>query len=411
MKKRNLLMFLSFLSLPFLVNAEIKDVELVNQLNTEIRMTDGTNLVVAEKDNFYYINGYIDNNSTTYGFLTIDQEGNQLLKYICGTTGCKSDLNYAYSIITSSNQTYIRLIDMTTGEEVKRVATDLALSELFINDEGLVGKVTTYVQGTGYTTSYYLYSEDLSSYTLVDSSYAYDKTFSLDSGVILDETTTKFAETLINEHGYTEDSFNLGYFIKHNNQYYTVVLNEGNIASLAYTDEEVSEIKFLPLENYTYFDYLFATDTGLVAFTNDGTACPTSSITKPSSYGCGSNLIMHIYKDVYNVNIKETTNGKVTITSSEVAIGNEVTYTITPDKGYVLSELIITDEQGNKISTTNQTFSMPSSNVTIEAKFIEEKTSNPETKDYLIMLLALLFLAIEIIIIVLLNKDNSKYEV
>ena len=59
--------------------------------------------------------------------------------------------------------------------------------------------------------------------------------------------------------------------------------------------------------------------------------------------------------------------------------GDTVTVTVTPDEGYVLASLTVTDKDGDKVSTTKgedgkYTFKMPASAVTVEAVFAEEGT-------------------------------------
>ncbi len=78
---------------------------------------------------------------------------------------------------------------------------------------------------------------------------------------------------------------------------------------------------------------------------------------------------------------------KVTGKGSIEAISNtrkdeEITFKVTPEKGYVLSEVKVTDENGNVVIFTDYTFTMPNSNVLIEAIFVPE---NPNTSDVAII--------------------------
>ena len=55
--------------------------------------------------------------------------------------------------------------------------------------------------------------------------------------------------------------------------------------------------------------------------------------------------------------------------------GSTVTLTVTPDSGYVLDALTVTDSRGNEIKLTAQggnkyTFTMPSRAVTVKASFV-----------------------------------------
>ena len=70
----------------------------------------------------------------------------------------------------------------------------------------------------------------------------------------------------------------------------------------------------------------------------------------------------------------------MTVTPAEAAKGSKVTVTVTPDSGYVLDKLMVTDESGNLLGLTNQgsgkfTFIMSGSAVTVQASFTKESGS------------------------------------
>ena len=67
-------------------------------------------------------------------------------------------------------------------------------------------------------------------------------------------------------------------------------------------------------------------------------------------------------------------NGKVTVSPKNASKGATVTITVTPDEGYELGTLTVTDKDGNKISVTDKgngkyTFTMPDGKVTVSATF------------------------------------------
>ena len=71
-------------------------------------------------------------------------------------------------------------------------------------------------------------------------------------------------------------------------------------------------------------------------------------------------------------------NGAVTVSPSRASYNQTVTITVTPDEGYELSSLTVTDRNGStisltKVSDTRYTFTMPRSAVTISAAFAEEQ--------------------------------------
>ena len=71
----------------------------------------------------------------------------------------------------------------------------------------------------------------------------------------------------------------------------------------------------------------------------------------------------------------ETAHGKVTVSKNRMSPGEAVTLSVTPDKGYVLETLAVTDARGKTLSLTplgkgRYSFIMPDSEVTIKAAFL-----------------------------------------
>ena len=76
----------------------------------------------------------------------------------------------------------------------------------------------------------------------------------------------------------------------------------------------------------------------------------------------------------YAVKTEVGAHGKLTVSSSYATKGTTVTVTVTPDKGYVLSDLTVTDKNGNALTLTDKgngkyTFVMPDGAVTVKAAF------------------------------------------
>lgn len=83
-----------------------------------------------------------------------------------------------------------------------------------------------------------------------------------------------------------------------------------------------------------------------------------------------------------DVNEKDIENGSVKINSSRAKKGSTVTITVTPDAGYELDELIITDKDGDEIEWKDKgdgrySFVMPRGDVEIEASFKKIKEDVP----------------------------------
>lgn len=72
----------------------------------------------------------------------------------------------------------------------------------------------------------------------------------------------------------------------------------------------------------------------------------------------------------YTVTVAETQHGTVTADKTgNVHVGEQVTLTVEPEDRYFLKTLTVTDGSGNEIDVTNNTFTMPAGNVTVNATF------------------------------------------
>ncbi len=73
---------------------------------------------------------------------------------------------------------------------------------------------------------------------------------------------------------------------------------------------------------------------------------------------------------VYAVTVDSTiTNGTVKTDKNEAAEGTEVTIIVTPDTGYALEALTVTDANNGTVNVTNHKFIMPAKAVTVSASF------------------------------------------
>ena len=81
---------------------------------------------------------------------------------------------------------------------------------------------------------------------------------------------------------------------------------------------------------------------------------------------------------LYEITVNDTEHGSITTLPSETAAsGRTVTVTITPDEWYNLATLTVEDANGSPITVNGdgntRTFTMPESNVTISATFVEKQ--------------------------------------
>ena len=80
----------------------------------------------------------------------------------------------------------------------------------------------------------------------------------------------------------------------------------------------------------------------------------------------------------YPVTAGKSDNGTVSINPKSAAKGDTVTLTVDPDKGYILETLTVTDGNGKAVAVTEKngkyTFTMPASQVTVKATFMEDNS-------------------------------------
>lgn len=78
----------------------------------------------------------------------------------------------------------------------------------------------------------------------------------------------------------------------------------------------------------------------------------------------------------YPITVKDSTNGSASSSHKSASSGTTVTITVTPDKGYTLETLTVTDKNGKEVKLTEKngkyTFTMPASKVEINATFMDD---------------------------------------
>lgn len=82
--------------------------------------------------------------------------------------------------------------------------------------------------------------------------------------------------------------------------------------------------------------------------------------------------------DKYNVKVSQAENGSVSAEPTSQEAGKTVNLTVKPDQGYKLESLSVKDASGNDVPVNNNSFTMPKTDVTISATFVEDSTSSDE---------------------------------
>lgn len=106
----------------------------------------------------------------------------------------------------------------------------------------------------------------------------------------------------------------------------------------------------------------------------------TFSYTKPSSSGGSSSG-----KTTYKVATSAVNNGGVNASPSSAEKGASITITLSPDKGYKLDKLTVTDGSGKTVSTVKKsdtvyTFTMPASAVNVGVSYVKADETPSKTK-------------------------------
>ena len=133
-------------------------------------------------------------------------------------------------------------------------------------------------------------------------------------------------------------------------------------------------------------DAVATVENGVVTAVGNGTATITATAggqtatcaVTVKTYSSGSGGVTR-----YSVSVEDADNGTVKVSPTRASKGSTVTITVTPDEGYELDKLVVTDKNGDTVKLTDKgdrkyTFTMPRSAVTVEATFAEIATE-PET--------------------------------
>ena len=165
------------------------------------------------------------------------------------------------------------------------------------------------------------------------------------------------------------------------------VPTEGQLAVTCDNDIKVTEkdgkyTAALPNETK---DYTFKADyTGTDLYNNASDTCVVSVTYKGSSHHSSSSSSSSTSN---TVSASTASNGKVALDKSTAKKGDTVTVTVTPDAGYQLDKLTITDAKGKTVDVTDKgngkfSFVMPEGKVTVTPTFVADNGGQTESKSY-----------------------------
>ncbi len=128
------------------------------------------------------------------------------------------------------------------------------------------------------------------------------------------------------------------------------------------------------------------------------TANPTSQVQKDMYHlvDCQSST-HHVYYFFHQIITKVTQGkGKIQVIDRQIP-GEPVEFIITPDPGYVLGSVKVTDANGNVVYFTSNRFTMPSADVTIEVEFLVANAKTGDIAITMIIILAILTASVTVI--------------
>ena len=155
--------------------------------------------------------------------------------------------------------------------------------------------------------------------------------------------------------------------------------NGDTIKLLANCDDEITISKNVTIECGAFKADKVAAGSGYTKSVS-GT---TITIAKKSSGGSSSGSSSG--KTTYKVTTSAVNNGGVNASPSSAEKGATITITLSPDKGYKLDKLTVTDGSGKTVSTVKKsdtvyTFTMPASAVNVGVSYVKATETPSETK-------------------------------
>ena len=168
------------------------------------------------------------------------------------------------------------------------------------------------------------------------------------------------------------------------------VPTEGQLAVTCDNDIKVTEkdgkyTAALPNETK---DYTFKADyTGTDLYNNASDTCVVSVTYKGSSHHSSSSSSSSTSNTVSASTASTASNGKVSLDKSTAKKGDTVTVTVTPDAGYQLDKLTVTDAKGKTVDVTKKsdgkyTFTMPEGKVTVTPTFSKIEDTKPSKNGF-----------------------------
>lgn len=196
------------------------------------------------------------------------------------------------------------------------------------------------------------------------------------------------------------------------NKDYNVIAGEGFLRLLNKKGELVKEVE---LEAVDHINDLIILNNKIIALIHDNVLEISFDLeienenpifeVNPSSFVISGDRVivrvnnhwgLYVYNFNININKAESNLGTLEVLNTAKP-GTKVTFKATANSGYEIEKIIVTDEYGNEVKVLGDYFIAPSSDVTIEVKYIESVV-NPETLDIIYIVAFISFITLLIYI-------------
>ena len=400
-----------------------------NIINTEyldgycdyIKYDESTNQFLCLYEDYEYVDG--QSNYTIYSIL-LDEKLN-ILKYNKDTSMDYIYPNNSYFLESKDNYIIIDLYNFNTFI----IKKDLSTFNEYSIDELTADQVKEYWQD--YYIIYKLYEENPENpreyYNIVNNNQYtllayYDYKQKINGIEIYDKNYNQILDQQINTpNQIIAELTNDGYYIITENDISdrdecrreNMCTSQIELTKYNFQKEKEysEELQTLVSDGYEYYynegrkiTNLKKVNNGLIMLSNYVVSPSGEILPDPDEVIIGELPTITKYYFTYDISTKTDGNGTIKVLGTAKS-GEGVTFEITPKEGYVLGVVKVTDKDGNVLTFTDYKFTMPSSDVTIEATFLPE---NPETSD-LITYIILLFGLTTMFIIYIKNEQKRKY--
>ena len=417
--KKYIITFILLL-MPFVVKAEMRKLELIDQYNT------GYSEIYYMGDYFFLTNS-VYSEEKDFAFATMDMDGNYLYEHENTNDFRKVIFDhesvYLIYITTENNVStmYIEKYNPKTGEKIANISINnvnqLGFKYYYRSFDGYLG-----IESDNDVYPSYVVKKDLSSYEEVTDYDDYTGYYPVNPNLqYISDAENENVYNYLEENHIALNTLS-GFSILVGDYYYTLTNpDEREInPNIIIIDKDFKEYDLMPIKNNKLYDgskfskdglyfeeMVKYNDKLLVTFRYKGSCQKKFDPSNRFGTSCAADSYVQVYKVFYNIYTKTDGNGEVKVSQNTADGGEGVTFEVIPKEGYVLSEVKVTDALGNVIVFTDYKFTMPTADVTIEAVFVKAAT-NPNTKDLIGLFITIIVLSLITFVYNFVNKERKE---